>query len=492
MLLLSGSGGTSQKLKNAKAVTSAWLVEEAAVQLQKIHMEAFAPPIAGQFLSFWDWDLQLILLNHCQSKTKMKEIAADEFRTEVLEGGKVVLDFYSSECPPCEALAPKFEGLSLLYGQDIKFLKIFRQHNRELAEELGVKSSPTLLFYNNGVQVADSLSGGIKRSDIIVALDTMLPEERVADIKKNIKPTVTDYDVLILGAGPGGLTAGLYLCQAKINTVLIDIALPGGQVSTTHEVSNYPGFVEPQKGFMLSHNMSEQTKLCGTAYKVAVDVSMVDLVNKEVVIDEYEKIRAKRIIIATGSSPNLIGIPGEKEYKGKGISYCATCDAKYYGDKEVIVIGGGNSAVEEADFISKFASKITMVHQFDKFTANKQAQEKIFNNPKINTLFEHEPRAIRKNGNGMEVVVENLKTKESTVLAADGIFIFIGMKPNVELFRDALAMDTWGYIKTNEDMLTSMEGIYAVGDVISKKYRQITTAVADGTIAAIAIAKELN
>lgn len=421
----------------------------------------------------------------------MKEITSAEFEKEVLNGGKVVLDFYSTECPPCEAVAPKFEGLSKLYGEDIKFFKIFRQQNRQLAEELGVKSSPTLLFFENGKQVGSTLSGGIKRSDIINELDNMLAPERVKEIKSQIKPAVSEFDVIILGAGPGGLTAGLYLCQSKINTVLIDIALPGGQVSTTHEVSNYPGFIDPQPGYMLSHNMSEQTKLCGTSYKVAVDVSKIDLNKKEVIIDEFETIRAKKIIIATGTSPNLMGVPGEKELKGKGISYCATCDAKYYEDKEVVVIGGGNSAVEEADFISRFASKITMVHQFDVFTANKQAQEKLFANPKISTLFEHEPRAFVKEGDKIITEVENLKTKTISKLISDGVFVFIGWKPNVDLFKDKLELDKWGYIKTNEDMQTSMPDIYAVGDVISKKYRQITTAVADGTIAAIAIAKEM-
>ncbi|MCX6245642.1 MAG: FAD-dependent oxidoreductase [Bacteroidetes bacterium] len=422
----------------------------------------------------------------------MKEISSSEFEKEVLAGGKVVLDFYSTECPPCEAVAPKFEGLATLYGKEVKFLKMFRQQNKPLAESLGVRSSPTLLFFDNGVQSPVSLSGGIKRSDIIRQLDHMLPQERVQEIKKEIKPTVSEFDVLILGAGPGGLTAGLYLCQSKVNTVLVDIALPGGQVSTTHEVSNYPGFIDPQPGYMLSHNMSEQTKQCGTIYKVAVDVTKVDLEKKEVVIDEFETIKAKKIIIATGTSPNLMGIPGEKEMKGKGISYCATCDAKYYGDKEVVVIGGGNSAVEEADFISRFASKITMVHQFDALTANKQAQEKLLANPKINVLFSHEPRSFIREGDKLITEVENLKTKSLTKLSGDGVFVFIGMKPNIDLFRDKLELDNWGYIKTNEDMQTSMPGIYAVGDVISKKYRQITTAVADGTIAAIAIAKELN
>ena len=420
------------------------------------------------------------------------EISSAEFETEVLAGGKVILDFYSSECPPCEALAPKFESLSKLYGRDIKFLKIFRQKNRDLADQLGVKSSPTLLFFDNGKEQSERLSGGIKRSDIIHGLNNMLQADRVKEIKEKIKPSVSDYDVIVLGAGPGGLTAGLYLCQAKINTVLIDIALPGGHVSTTHEVSNYPGFIEPQAGYMLSHNMSEQTKLCGTAYKVAVDVTKIDLNKKEVVIDEYETVRAKKIIIATGTTPNLIGIPGEKELKGRGISYCATCDAKNFEDKEVVVIGGGNSAVEESDFITRFASKVTMVHQFDSFTSNKRAQDKILLNPKVNVLFEHEPRSFKRDGDNMVTEIEDLKTGNKKEIISDGVFIFIGMKPNISLFKEKLDLDQWNYIKTDEDMRTNLPGVFAVGDVTSKKYRQITTAVADGTIAAIAIAKELN
>lgn len=422
----------------------------------------------------------------------MKEINSTEFDLEVIQGGKVILDFYSTECPPCEALASKFEDLSKLYGNDIKFSKIYRQQNRDLAEKLGVKSSPTLLFFNEGKEIGQRLTGGIKRSDIIHNLDLMLPENRLKEIKLKIKPSVSEYDVIILGAGPGGLTAGLYLCQSKINTVLVDIALPGGQVSTTHEVSNYPGFIEPQAGYLLSHNMSEQTKLCGTVYKVAVDVTKVDLAKKEVVIDEFETIRAKKIVIATGTTPNSTGATGEKALKGKGISYCATCDAKFFDNKEVVVIGGGNSAVEESDFISRFAGKVTIVHQFGKFTANKKAQEKLFANPKMNFIFNSEPRVFEKDGDKMVTEIENLITGEKTKLVSDGVFIFIGMKPNIELFKDNLKLDQWGYIISDENMQTNISDIYAVGDVTSKKYRQITTAVADGTIAAMAIAKELN
>jgi len=422
----------------------------------------------------------------------MKEIIASDYEKEVLKGGNVLVDFYSTECPPCEAVAPKLQSLEKLFGKEIKFVKIFRQGNRDLADQLAVKSSPTLLFYQDGEEVSSRLTGGVKRSEIVREMKHVLGKDRVSEIMKTQVPTITNVDVAILGAGPGGLTAGLYLCQARINTVLVDIALPGGNVSTTHMVSNYPGFIDPQPGYMLSHNMSEQTKRCGTTYKVAVDVTHVDLQKKEIVIDSQETIRAKRIIIATGTSPNRIGIPGELEFKGNGISYCATCDAKYFVDKEVVVIGGGNSAIEEADFISKFASKITIVHQFDQLQANKTAQEKAFENPKISFMLSHEPRAFKKDGDKMVVEVEDLKTKEKKTLISDGIFVFIGQKPNLEMFGGELKLDQWGYIKTDEDMRTNIDGIFAVGDVGSKKYRQITTAIADGTIAAIAITREIG
>lgn len=423
----------------------------------------------------------------------MKEINAAEFEQEVLQGGKVVVDFYSSECAPCEALAPKFDAMAELYGQKIKFLKVFRQQNRELAAEYGVSSSPTLLFFDNGKQVATSISGGIKKAEIQERLDSMISEEEVVAIKAKQKSTVSEYDVAILGGGPAGLTAGIYLGQAKIKTVLIDPALPGGYMAITHQVSNYPGFTEPQPGFMLAHYMSEQAKQTGIDFKVAVDITSVDLIKKEIVIDQLETIRAKKIIIATGTTPNTMNAPGESDYKGKGISYCATCDAKYFVDKDVTVIGGGNSAVEEAMFIAKFAKKITMIHQFDKLTANQTAIETLQANEKINVMYEYEPRGFEKRGDKMITTLENLKTKELSTLESDGVFVFIGFKSNVEVLGETLPkMNNWGYILADEDMKTSIPDVFAIGDIISKKYRQITTAVADGTIAAITISKELN
>lgn len=424
---------------------------------------------------------------------KISYINAEDYDKEVLNGGLVVLDFYSTECPPCEALASKFESLSKIYGEDIKFLKIFRQENRELAETLGVKSSPTLIFYKNGEIVGDMLTGGIRRSDIVANFELMLTPERAQELRDRIEPVTTECDLLILGAGPGGLTSAIYAGQAKLNTILADTGAPGGQVTTTHLVSNYPGFSKPIEGFMLMHYMNEQVAEAGVNTRYSVDITDVHLMDKTILVDGYETIKARKIIIATGSSYRPLGVPGETEYKGHGISYCATCDAKYYEGKEVIVIGGGNSAIEESMFITRFADKVTVVHQFDHLQANKNAQEQAFANDKIEFMLEHEPREFKKTDTGMTVVVEDLKTKEIKTLHTDGVFIFAGMQANLELCKEGrLELDQWGYIKVDKYMKTNIPDVFAIGDVAEKVYRQITIAVAEATIAAITVAKELE
>jgi len=425
--------------------------------------------------------------------THIQEINAAEYESVVHTNGSVVLDFYSTECPPCEALAAKFEPLSEIYGEDVKFVKIFRQGNKELAQKLGVSSSPTLIFFKDGKETGKRLSGGIKRAEIVENLETMLSPNRATQLRDSIPQTQTECDVLVLGGGPAGLAAAIYTAQAKLKTIVVDRDLPGGQVKTTHLVSNYPGFSEPISGYMLMHHMSEQTKAAGAEFRVAVDVTRTNCAAGEVVIDGVETIKAKKIILATGSSPRVIGVKGEREYKGQGVSYCATCDAKYYEGKHVVVIGGGNSAIEESLFITKFAERVTVVHQFDKLQANKTAQEKAFANPKISFMFEHEPREFVKEGQGVrKVIAENLKTKELVTIDCDGVFVFAGMNPNLEEFKDKFQLDSWGYIVTDRQFHTSIKNVFAVGDVASKQYRQITTAVSDGTIAAMALTREIE
>jgi len=426
---------------------------------------------------------------------KITYINADTFEEEVLRAEKpVVVDFYSTECPPCEALAAKYESLAEIYGDDLKFVKIFRQENRDLAERLGVTSSPTVLFYRRGDRVGATYTGGIRRADLTKSIHSLLTEARARELKARERTFETECDVAILGGGPAGVTAAIYAAQAKLNVIVIDKGMSGGHVGITHQVSNYPGFIEPQPGFMLAHFMAEQAKKSGAIFREAVDITHVDLHRKEIVLDGLETIRAKKIVIAAGSEPRPLGVTGEDTYKGRGISYCATCDGKYYDGKHVVVIGGGNSAIEEALFIDKFADKITIVHQFNELQANKQAASKALANPKFEFMFAHEPRAFIANGSPSvnQVQVEDLKTKEMKTIACDGVFIFAGMRPNLSLFPEAFELDQWGYVNVDEEMRTNIPDVFAIGDIIHKMYRQITTAVSDGTIAAMAIAKELG
>jgi len=425
---------------------------------------------------------------------KVREITAAEFEQEVVHSDQpVILDFYSTECPPCEAVAPKFEGLAELYGEHVKFLKIFRQGNRELSEQLVVRSSPTLLFWKGGNEVDDRLSGAVRRSAIAAALDKLVAPEVAERVAASQRPTKTEVDLLILGGGPAGLTAGIYAAQAKLNVMVVDAGLGGGNLSVTHQISNFPGFPKPQPGFMLAHFMVEHAKAAGVEMRLAADVTNVDLEGRSLLVDGLETIVGKKLLVATGSSPRLIGVKGERDYKGKGISYCATCDAKYYEGKHVIVIGGGNSAIEEALFIAKFAARITVVHQFAELQANKVAQEQAFAEPKIEFVFEHEPREFIHDGSTVsKVLVEDLKNHEMKELSCDGVFIFAGMRPNLELFPAQFELDSFGYVKVDQEMHTSLPNVYAAGDIVSKRYRQMTTAVSDGTIAAIVAAREVG
>jgi len=424
---------------------------------------------------------------------KIRHIEAANFALEVLQAEKVAVDFYSDDCAPCAALAPKFDRLQSLYGADVKFVKIFRQRNRDLATSLGVRSSPTVLFFDNGKQVGEVLTGGIKRSDLVKNLDMLVGATRASAIHPEDKAIATQCDILIVGGGPAGLAAAIYAAQAKKKTIVVDLNyMHGGQVSTTHLVSNYPGFVKPISGMELGDLMGNQARAAGAEFRAAVDVSNLDLQMKSVLVDGIETIQARKMILAMGSSPRPLGIPGEKEYKGQGISYCATCDAKYFEGKDVVVIGGGNSAVEESLFIAKFANRVRIVHQFDQLQANELAQQHARSNEKIQFLLSHEPRAFVKTATGMQVEVEDLKNKQRKTLETDGVFIFIGMQPNMEQVPVGLELDQWGYIKTDALMHTSIPDVFAAGDIASKPLRQITIAVADGTIASVQAAREFS
>ncbi|ABS41074.1 thioredoxin-disulfide reductase [Clostridium botulinum] len=299
------------------------------------------------------------------------------------------------------------------------------------------------------------------------------------------------YDVIIIGSGPAGLSAGLYAARARLKTLILERNKAGGQIVITDEVANYPGSIRDATGASLVARMEEQVDEFGAERKKD-NVKEVDFTGKiKIIKGEKEEYKAKSVIIATGAAPRHIGCKGENELIGKGVSYCATCDADFFTDLEVFVIGGGDSALEEALYLTKFARKVTVVHRRDALRGAKSIQEKVFKNPKIEIMWDSVVEEIKGDGIVESAVFKNKKTGEITEYFADeddgtfGIFVFVGYLPINNLFKDIVTMNEAGYIKTNDRMETNIEGIFAAGDIREKSLRQVVTAAADGAIAAV-------
>lgn len=305
------------------------------------------------------------------------------------------------------------------------------------------------------------------------------------------------YDVIILGAGPAGLTAALYAGRSRLDTLLIEKGKDGGQIAITDEIENYPGALEGDSGPSLMARFTEQVKKFGAA-RVSDTILSVKLEGevKELkgVNDVY---RAKTVILATGAFPRPIGVPREKEFAGKGVSYCATCDANFFEGLEVYVVGGGDSAVEEAIYLTKFARKVTVIHRRNELRAAKSIQEKAFANPKMHFLWDTVVEELLGDDILTGMKVRNVKTGQITQIDPDpddgifGLFVFIGFTPFSKLFEGVLEMEN-GYIKTDEAMRTNLPGVFAAGDIRVKSLRQVVTAAADGAIAAMQAEKFLN
>lgn len=299
------------------------------------------------------------------------------------------------------------------------------------------------------------------------------------------------YDVIILGGGPAGLTAGLYAGRSRLSTLIIEKGQDGGQIAITDEIENYPGqMVEGESGPSLIARMTEQAKKFG-AERCSDVIKSVDLTGEvKKLVGNKGEYEAKCVIIATGAFPKPIGCENEGKFTGKGISFCATCDAAFFEDFEVYVVGGGDSAVEEAMYLTKFARKVTIIHRRDELRAAKSIQEKAFANPKI--AFMWDSVVVRVDGDDLlnSMTVKNVKTGELTTVEADeedglfGLFGFIGYNPNSKLFEGMLEMEN-GYIKTDDNMHTNIPGVFAAGDIRVKSLRQVVTAAADGAIAAM-------
>lgn len=299
--------------------------------------------------------------------------------------------------------------------------------------------------------------------------------------------TNNHFDAIVIGGGPAGMTAGIYLSRARLKTLIISDGVLGGQMVLTHEIANYPG-VESISGYQLSNIMKKQAKSFGCVIKSNSRVTDLQIEGeiKSVTLSDGTTYTSNAIILTPGGRSRTLNVPGEAAFKGQGISYCATCDGDFFTGKEIVVVGGGNSALEEAVSLTKYATKVTIVHQFDHFQAFEYAVEEAKANPKIHFIMESTITGFHGNEKLERVDIKNLKTGEVQNFATDGVFIFIGYVPNTEFLKGKVDMNQWNEILVNSDMATSIPGVYAAGDSIVKRYRQVTTAVGDGTIAALA------
>lgn len=300
------------------------------------------------------------------------------------------------------------------------------------------------------------------------------------------------YEVIVIGGGPGGMTAGLYTSRARLSTLLIESALFGGQMTTTEMIENYPGFPQGVSGDELSRLMEDQAKKFGMR-TVTEEVVSVSLERDVKVIQTHEAAyRCEALIVSTGTEYRKLGVPGEQEFAGRGVSYCATCDGAFFRDSQIVVVGGGDSALTEALSLTKFAKELTIIHRRDALRGTKIYQERVLANPKIKFLWNSVVQEIKGDSTVHSINVKNVKTGEIKEVQTEGVFLFVGLIPRTQFLKGVVQMDEAGYILTNEDCETSTQGIFAVGDCRRKLLRQIATAVGDGATAAFAAERFLE
>ncbi len=294
-----------------------------------------------------------------------------------------------------------------------------------------------------------------------------------------------ERELVIVGGGPAGLAAALYAARAGLDTVLYEEGMPGGKAATTERIENYPGFPDGIGGVELMMNMQAQAQRFG-ARMVNAGVEAIEPGDAQFILQTGEgRVTARAVILATGVTPRPLNVRGEAEFTGRGISFCATCDGPLFRDRVVAVVGGGDAAVEEALFLSRFARKVYLIHRRDALRATKVLQDRAFAEPKIEFLWHSVVQEVLGGRTVEAVLIRDVRSGETRAVAVDGVFVYIGMEPNSRLVRGLVALDEQGYVITDEEMRTSRPGIFAAGDVRRKTLRQVVTAVADGAIAAV-------
>ena len=290
------------------------------------------------------------------------------------------------------------------------------------------------------------------------------------------------YDTIIIGAGPAGMTAALYAARSNLKVALIEGGLPGGQMNNTSDIENYPGYANIS-GPELAEKMFEPLENLGVEHLYGLVENIEDHGDVKKVITDDEEFETRTVIVATGSKHRLLGVPGEEELNSRGVSYCAVCDGAFFRDQDLLVVGGGDSAVEEAIFLTQFAKSVTIVHRRDELRAQKVLQDRAFANEKIKFIWDSVVKEIKGENRVESVVIENVKTGQVTEQAFGGVFIYVGLDPVSDFVQELQIRDQAGWIVTDDHMKTSVAGVFAVGDVRQKDLRQVTTAVGDGAIA---------
>ena len=305
-------------------------------------------------------------------------------------------------------------------------------------------------------------------------------------------PSSDSFDLIILGGGPAGLTAGLYAARGLLKTLLIERGVPGGQAAVTFHIENFPGFAEGISGAELGQRMHDQARHFGLEFWSA-EITGVSLDGPDKVVTTDKGVfHSRAVILATGAKSNDLGVPGEEQYKGRGVSYCATCDGAFFRDQTVAVVGGGDSAIDEAIYLTRFAKEVIVIHRRNALRATRILQERAKANPKIRFQWDSVVDEIGGGGMVEWVTVRNVKTGEKTKLPVDGVFIYVGLRPTTEFLAGSVALDAHGHVLANEEMETSVPGVFAAGDLRVKNLRQVVTACADGAIAAVNADKYLQ
>lgn len=411
---------------------------------------------------------------------------AAEFKQMLAEKKTFLADFFATWCGPCKMLNYVLQDIDEAMGDKIDIVKIDIDKEPALTEELDITIIPGLLFIKEG-EIVSRYSG-------FLPLERLQPRlEKLIGSQPPVEPEPEhSYDLIVIGGGAAGLTAAIYARRAGLKTLVLESFAPGGKLIKTFEIENWPG-IKNVNGSQLAYDIYEQAMALGTAYLYEKVTSVAADDIKTITCESGRVFKAPAVIIATGTVERTLNIPGETEMIGRGISFCAVCDAAFYRNKPVIIVGAGNAAFEESLYLSEFASEITILARSDKYNAELIIQQKVADNPKIKVLpFRNSLEVLIENNKVAGMRVLNTQTNEEEIIRANGIFPYIGADPATSFVKDLGITNPQGYLIVDDFMATGIEGIYGAGDVCAKVLRQVVTATSDGAIAAQSALKYLR